>query len=237
MESCAWRSRAAHARACSSGGGGGAPETCVLAPDPRPPQHQTTHSNRLCRNLWDENVLEIRRVKPGSQPGRLHRHSEWALHSYLSRFPRPLVGGWWGGCRGKGWWWWWCRRGGAWLNGRTGSAARPGVLPFLHMHSCCSTCTAALPPPALLPTPPPTHSLQAAREYQYARRVWHRPADGGCYVLCRGMPLPDAGAAARACCRCLLYTAACKQAVPSPARPPLLPPVALTHVPSPPPPP
>ena len=32
---------------------------------------------------------------------------------------------------------------------------------------------------------------QAAREYQYARRVWHRPADGGCYVVCRGLALPD----------------------------------------------
>lgn len=42
----------------------------------------------------------------------------------------------------------------------------------------------------------PVPTLQAAREYQYARRVWHRPSDGGAYVLCRGLPLPDAGALA-----------------------------------------
>ena len=70
-------------------------------------------------------MLEIRRVRPASQPGRLRKHTEWCLHQYRSRFPRPL----------------------------------------------------------------------AAREYQYARRVWHRPCDGGCYVVCRGLPLPDAGEA------------------------------------------
>jgi hypothetical protein len=30
----------------------------------------------------------------------------------------------------------------------------------------------------------------AAREYRYARRVWHRPSDGGCYVVCRSCDFP-----------------------------------------------
>eukprot|EP00887_Chlorella_sp_A99_P004935 scaffold4.g4935.t1 len=66
------------------------------------------------RDLWDDNALEIERLVP---PGleRAPRHSEWCLHRYRSRFPRPM----------------------------------------------------------------------AAREYTYARRVWHRPADGGCYAVCR----------------------------------------------------
>ena len=68
--------------------------------------------------------MEIRRVRPqGQSSPRLHRHSEWCLHQYRTRFPRPM----------------------------------------------------------------------AAREYQYARRVWHRPSDGGAYVLCRGLPMADAG--------------------------------------------
>ncbi|GAB4816531.1 hypothetical protein N2152v2_003577 [Parachlorella kessleri] len=31
----------------------------------------------------------------------------------------------------------------------------------------------------------------APRVYNYARRVWHRPADGGCYAICRTTQLPD----------------------------------------------
>lgn len=100
----------------------GARAPCLAAP--RAHRQAAPLPVLLCRrDLWDENVLEIRRVKPSSQPGRLHKHTEWCLHQYRSRFPRPL----------------------------------------------------------------------AAREYQYARRVWHRPSDGGCYVICRGLPLPDAG--------------------------------------------
>lgn len=43
----------------------------------------------------------------------------------------------------------------------------------------------------------------AAREYTYARRVWHRPSDGGCYAICRSLgpgaaALAAAGAAAEA---------------------------------------
>jgi hypothetical protein len=35
----------------------------------------------------------------------------------------------------------------------------------------------------------------APRRYLYARRVWHRPADGGCFAICRGCaPPPGAGA-------------------------------------------
>lgn len=30
----------------------------------------------------------------------------------------------------------------------------------------------------------------ATRVYNYARRVWHRPADGGCYAICRTTKLP-----------------------------------------------
>lgn len=36
--------------------------------------------------------------------------------------------------------------------------------------------------------------------------MWHRPSDGGAYVLCRGLPLPDAGALSLLAClgKCLL---------------------------------
>lgn len=34
------------------------------------------------------------------------------------------------------------------------------------------------------------HAVQAARVYSYARRVWHRPNDGGCYMICRATKLP-----------------------------------------------
>lgn len=41
----------------------------------------------------------------------------------------------------------------------------------------------------------------APRLYEYARRVWHRPADGGCYAICRSCELPavdvDAGISAQ----------------------------------------
>jgi hypothetical protein len=105
--------------------------------------------SRSHRDLWDENVLDIRRVQPASQAGgRLHKHTEWCLHAYRSRFPRPM----------------------------------------------------------------------AAREYQYARRVWHRPSDGGCYVLCRGLALPDAGVV---CCSIselfphfVVFTLCCDHAMP-----------------------
>lgn len=46
-------------------------------------------------------MLEIKRVKPQDQSAcqRLHKHSEWCLHQYRSRFPRPMVRllGWLGG--------------------------------------------------------------------------------------------------------------------------------------------
>lgn len=57
--------------------------------------------------------------------------------------------------------------------------------------------------------PASANPLQASREYHYARRVWDRPADGGCYALCRDVELPggeesgvDAGAQPRSECVC-----------------------------------
>ena len=40
--------------------------------------------------------------------------------------------------------------------------------------------------------------LQAARVYGYTRRVWHRPSDGGCYMVCRSANLPPAATGTRA---------------------------------------
>ena len=44
-------------------------------------------------HLWDSNVLDIRRCPPTGHPAgaHVHKHSEWCLHQYRSRFPRPLV--------------------------------------------------------------------------------------------------------------------------------------------------
>jgi hypothetical protein len=82
------------------------------------------HLDDQARQLWDDGVVEVRRVAPAGE-ARPSRHAESCLHRYISRFPRPM----------------------------------------------------------------------APREYAYARRVWHRPADGGCYAICRDCDLPDDGAA------------------------------------------
>lgn len=84
------------------------------------------HLDDAIRPLWDEAVLDIKRVAPEGW-ARAPRHSEWCLHRYRSRFPRPM----------------------------------------------------------------------AAREYCYARRVWHRPSDGGCYAICTRCELPPGGDGAR----------------------------------------
>ena len=149
------------------------------------------------RHLWDSNVLDIRRCPPNGHPtgAHVHKHSEWCLHQYRSRFPRPLVRrvlgftvgipAWLASPRSQ-------RSRFGWGSQQAGKA-RPS---FQKHHLNCSINRTDLLLP-LLPLPE-----QAAREYQYARRVWHRPADGGAYVLCRGLPLPDAGErAATGCCR------------------------------------
>lgn len=48
-----------------------------------------------------------------------------------------------------------------------------------HAESCLHKYTSRFPRP------------MAPREYNYARRVWHRPSDGGCYVICKAMNLPQ----------------------------------------------
>ncbi|KAL6778116.1 hypothetical protein ACKKBG_A16975 [Auxenochlorella protothecoides x Auxenochlorella symbiontica] len=45
----------------------------------------------------------------------------------------------------------------------------------------------------------------ASREYHYARRVWDRPADGGCYALCRDVELPGAEGAVKGAVRVREY--------------------------------
>lgn len=103
------------------------------------------HLDDNARLVWDECALSIDRLQPvfesesgfssssssdASPPSitttttnnnwRLSKHSEWCLHKYVSKFPRPM----------------------------------------------------------------------AARQYVYARRVWHRPCDGGCYAISSACTVP-----------------------------------------------
>lgn len=78
------------------------------------------HLDDQARALWDDGAIAVHRPTP---PGcaRASRHSESCMHSYISKFPRPMT----------------------------------------------------------------------ARRYDYARRVWHRPADGGCYAICQSCDIDD----------------------------------------------
>lgn len=82
------------------------------------------HLDDGARELWDEGAISIDRLSPDGL-GHARKHTEWCIHRYVSKFPRPM----------------------------------------------------------------------ASREYVYARRVWHRPSDGGCYAIslsCK-FPIGDAG--------------------------------------------
>ena len=48
-----------------------------------------------------------------------------------------------------------------------------------HAESCVHSFLSKFPVP------------MAARRYDYARRVWHRPSDGGCYVVCRSCDVAE----------------------------------------------
>lgn len=50
--------------------------------------------------------------------------------------------------------------------------------PSRHAESCMHKYVSRFPRP------------MAPREYDYARRVWHRPSDGGCYAISRQVELP-----------------------------------------------
>lgn len=78
------------------------------------------HLDDQARALWDDGAIAVHRAIP---PGctRASRHSESCMHSYISKFPRPM----------------------------------------------------------------------APRRYDYARRVWHRPADGGCYAICQSCDVSE----------------------------------------------
>lgn len=47
----------------------------------------------------------------------------------------------------------------------------------------------------------------SGRMYEYARRVWTRPSDGGCYAICRQCPLPSASPSSY--CLVKEYVSAC----------------------------
>ena len=85
------------------------------------------HLDDQARILWDDGAISVFRPTP---PGcsRASRHSESCMHSYISKFPRPMT----------------------------------------------------------------------SRRYDYARRVWHRPADGGCYAICQSCEVPEVAEGPRA---------------------------------------